>query len=285
MATQAELNINYVDNEDFSESLKQIILNELFKKYPNSIEIFENLIEQYSSKKSSKQPADFSYIYGKLMKNDVPVISENKLQNFDSSVKKSIDDQPITTLKAKAVEEIISLEIDKKQKEDYVMLHNFEKVETAEEFNGNWRDFDGSDEIAKHENAIEDLSMKYTVRVDDTAHSVYQSDFIENTSVSESVEMDTTGCFLKYDEWDFERFQYKQNFCRVYPKTQLKSNPNYYHKTIKNNATLLNNLRKTLANLNNKMQEQKRQTQGYDFDIDALTDLFVDVHSKKNTFR
>ena len=33
--------------------------------------------------------------------------------------------------------------------------------------------------------------MKYTVRTDDTSHSVYQSDFVENATVSESAEQYT----------------------------------------------------------------------------------------------
>jgi nitric oxide reductase NorD protein len=36
-----------------------------------------------------------------------------------------------------------------------------------------------------------------------------------------------------------------------------------------------------LTNVNNRMQQQKRQTQGDEFDIDAITDLYIDVHSKR----
>ena len=32
--------------------------------------------------------------------------------------------------------------------------------------------------------------MKFTVRVDDMVHSVYQADFVENTSIAESAEVD-----------------------------------------------------------------------------------------------
>ena len=34
-----------------------------------------------------------------------------------------------------------------------------------------------------------------------------------------------------------------------------------------------------LTSINNKMQQQRRQTQGNEFDIDSVTDLFVDVHT------
>ncbi len=111
------------------------------------------------------------------------------------------------------------------------MTHNFEKVETVDEFSGNWRDFDGSDELEDHQDALEELSMKFTVRVDDIAHSVYQAEFIENTTISESAETDEKGFHLKYDEWDYSKRAYKENYCKVYPKTQLKTDADYYKNT------------------------------------------------------
>ena len=281
LSVQSELNINLIADEVFSEEKKQQILDLLFQKYPNSKEIYKELKTHFELNATPKKPADYSWIYGKLMQNDKEENTETILENFSDLVKKSNAEQIITTLQAKAVEEIITVEVDKKQQEDYVLLHSFEKVETAEEFNGNWRDFDGSDDLEKHENAIEDLNMKFTVRVDDTAHSVYQAEFTENTSISESAETDTNGFHLMYNEWDFDKRKYKENYCKVYPKTQLKTDANYYKNTISKNSSILINLRKILTNLNNKMQQQKRQTQGEEFDIDAITDLYVDVHSKK----
>lgn len=281
LSIQAGLKINQSENEIFSEQKKEQVLNSLFKKYPNSKVIYQNLKTHFEAKTTSKSAPDYSWIYGKLMQNEHEENTENILENFSDIVKKSNTTQITTTLNTKAVEEIVTLEIDKKQQEDYVLLHSFEKVETAEEFNGNWRDFDGSDDLEKHENAIEDLNMKFTVRVDDTAHSVYQADFTENTSISESAQIDSNGFHLTYDEWDFEKRKYKEHFCKLYPKIQLKTNSSYYQSTIlKNNSTLFN-LRKILASLNNKMQQQKRQNHGEEFDIDAITDLYADVHSKK----
>jgi nitric oxide reductase NorD protein len=281
LSVQSEMNINLIADEVFPEEKNQQILTLLFQKYPNAEEIYEELKIHFERKATPKKPADYSWIFGKLMQSDKEENSETILENFTDLIKKSKAEQILTTIHAKAVEEIITVEIDKKQQEDYVLLHSFEKVETAEEFNGNWRDFDGSDDLEKHENAIEDLNMKFTVRVDDTAHSVYQADFTENTSISESAETDTNGFHLTYNEWDFSKRRYKENYCKVYPKTQLKTDVNYYKNTISKNSSTLINLRKILTNLNNKIQQQKRQSQGEEFDIDAITDLYVDVHSKK----
>ena len=215
------------------------------------------------------------------MRNNPEEASNKKLENFTDKVKKAQEEKIETILKANAVEEIISVQIDQKQQDDAVLQHQFEKVETAEEFGGNFKDFDGEDELDEHSNALEDINMKYTVRVDDTAHSVYQADFIENTTVSESAEVDEKGYHLKYDEWDYTKRNYKENFCKVYPKSILKTDVPYYKKTISENNSTLIGLRKMLSSVNNKYQQQRRQTQGEEFDLDALTDLFVDVKSRQ----
>jgi nitric oxide reductase NorD protein len=257
------------------------ILAILFEEFSIAEEIHTIAKQHFIQQANEKKGTDFTWLYGKWMQNEKEQSTDNILQNFSDKTKKADESQPSTTLKAKPVEEVITAELDKKQQEDYVLLHNFEKVETAEEFNGTWRDFDGSDELEDHQEALEELNMKYTVRVDDTAHSVYQADFIENTTISESAEVDAKGFHLMYDEWDFEKRVYKENFCKVYPKLQQKTDPNYYKKTITKNASTLMGLRKMLTNVNNKMQQQRRQTQGEEFDIDAITDLYVDVHSKR----
>ena len=290
LSVQQRLNLNWtLEEKDQPLALSQQ------KAFETSEEILEILFEEFSidkkfhtetklhfiQKGNEKIAPDFSWLYGKWMQNEKELKSDSVLENFSDKTKSGNDNKPLTTLKSKAVEEVITVELDKKQQEDYVLLHNFEKAETAEEFNGTWRDFDGSDELEEHQEALEELNMKYTVRVDDTAHSVYQSDFIENTSISESAEIDAKGFHLTYKEWDFSKSIYKENFCKVYPKSQQKTDPNYYKKTITKNASTLLGLRKMLTNVNNRMQHQKRQTQGDEFDIDAITDLYIDVHSKR----
>jgi nitric oxide reductase NorD protein len=257
------------------------ILSVLFEEFSIDRAFLANAKNHFIQKSVAKKEPDFSWLFGKWMKNEVEVDKDAELKNFSDKTKKPNEMQPLTTLKAKAVEEVIMVELDKKQQEDYVLLHNFEKVETAEDFNGNWRDFDGSDELEDHQDALEELNMKYTVRVDDTAHSVYQADFMENTTISESAAVDEKGFHLSYDEWDCSKNSYKENFCKVYPKSQLQTDSYYYKKTLVKNASTLMGLRKMLTNVNNKMQQQKRQTQGDEFDIDAITDLYVDVHSQR----
>ncbi|WP_298371054.1 VWA domain-containing protein [uncultured Lutibacter sp.] len=287
LSVQKNLELNWNDNQEHellesqqkAEENANKVLTSLFEQFPITEKYYNKFVQFYSEKQKSYTAKDFSFIYGKWMRNNPEEASEEKLQNFTEKVKKADEEKPKTILKSNAVEEIISVQVDIKQQEDAVLQHQFEKVETAEEFGGNFRDFDGEDELDDHSNALEDINMKYTVRVDDTVHSVYQADFIENTTVSESSEIDSKGYHIKYDEWDYTKRSYKPDFCKVYPKSLLKTDVPYYKKTLNDNRSTLNGLRKMLTTVNNKYQQQRRQTQGEEFDIDAITDLFVDVHS------
>ncbi|EAR01825.1 nitric oxide reductase activation protein NorD [Maribacter sp. HTCC2170] len=287
LSVQKNLDLNWKDNQEYElkESQKksfensQQVLSSLFEQFPITKEYHEKFKSYYKEISKNEQLVDYSFIYGKWMR-DVPDNEASKqLENFTDKVKKAEEEKPETILKSNAVEEIISVQIDQKQMDDAVLQHQFEKVETAEEFGGNFRDMDGDDELDEHSNALEDLNMKYTVRVDDTAHSVYQAEFIENTTIAESAENNSSSYHVTYDEWDYSTRSYKEDFCKVYPKTNLKADVDYYKRTIAKNNSTLTGLRKMLTTVNNKFQQQRRQTQGEEFDIDAITDLFVDVHS------
>lgn len=287
LCVQKQLNLNWKNREESPEpdskkalEAAPLVLEKMFSDYPSLQQWHEDMLHQLPVDKKT-QTIDYSWLYGKWMKNSPENETDDILQNFDETVQKKENKiEAKTTLNAKAVEEIESLAIDKKQQEDYVLLHNFEKIETAEEFNGSWRDFDGKDDLKSHQEALEEMNMKFTVRVDDTVHSIYQADFIENTSIAESAEVDDKGFHLKYNEWDFKKRIYLPDFCKVYPKTQIKTREDYYKNTMTKYKTTLSGLRKMLTSVNNKMQQQRRQTQGETFDLDALTDLYTDIHSK-----
>ena len=288
LSIQKQLELNWTSQTANTEQSSSkaietapLVIEKMMLDYPTLQDWFYDAILQLPVIKGA-QEKDFTWLYGKWMTNSPEEKATDKLKNF-SDVSKIINENKMdasTTLQAKAVEEIRSLTIDKKQQEDYVMLHNFEKIETAEEFNGNWRDFDGKDELEDHQDALEEMNMQFTVRVDDAVHSVYQAEFVENTSVAESAELDEKGFHLKYDEWNFKNRNYLNDYCKVYPKTQIKTNADYYTKTINKYKTTLLGLRKMLTSVNNKLQQQRRQLQGEEFDLDAITNLYTDIHSK-----
>ncbi|AEW85155.1 NorD protein [Flavobacterium columnare ATCC 49512] len=285
LSTQQSLELNWNEPEnDVEKSQNEAkiastqILPILFENFPKTRYIYAFLLDHFLTKKATNP--HLYWLYGKFMfaKKEENIEEEN---TNHTSLKSTKNNEVKTTLKTVGVEEIKSLQINKKQQEDDVLNHSFEKVETVDEFYGNWKNFDGEDELEEHNDALEEIKMRFTVRVDDTVHSIYQSDFIENLTVAESAEKDAKGTYIYYNEWDFSALKYRTNFCKVYPKLQLKTDPKFYYDTIKNYTPVLNKLRKSLTHINNKLLQQKKQTQGNEFDIDALTDLYVDIHTKK----
>lgn len=286
LSIQNTLDLNWNDKNDHdlesSQSQAKLtsekVLIELFDNFPPIESFYIKLKSHFESKKDGNKTPDFSFLYGKWMRNQVG----NKIEEIsplDKSNKNLEKEAEQTIIKAKAVEEIISVQIDLKQQEDAVLQHQFEKVETAEEFSGNFRDFDGEDELDDHSNALEDINMKYSVRVNDKVHSTYQTDFIENTTIAESAEVNNSDYHIKYPEWDYKRKAYKPDFCSVYPTDLAETNPNFYKRTLNDHRSVLLGLRKMLSNLNTKYQQQRRQPDGNEFDLDAVTDLFIEARS------
>ncbi|MBS1782498.1 MAG: VWA domain-containing protein [Bacteroidetes bacterium] len=284
LSVQRQLNLNWtIENEQDltisrqrAEETAPQILKLLFHLYPYTERTYQKIINQLYSQHQNE--IDLTWLYGKWMINEtikITTTADNPLIDRIRIPTKS----PDTILKAKAVEEIQRLQVDKKQQEDYVLTHNFEKVETAEEFNGSWRDMDGDDDLAKHENALDELNMRYTVRVDDPAHSVYHSEFIENLSLAEVEDHSTTNNSICYDEWDYSKRKYKTGFCKVFPTFSHDVENGFAASVIAQNTPILNTLRKALTNIHNKSMQHRRQLQGSEFDIDATTDLMTDVLS------
>lgn len=287
LSTQQSLDLNWKEAaeidlktaQQFALEASPTVLEKMFEDYPISQELYDSFFLFFQKHATEKSPIDHSWLYGKWMRDEKEKDKNNQLNEFSEAVKKAINDQAKTILKANAVEEVVTAEVDKKAQEEYVMTHNFEKVETADEHNGIWRDFDGDDDLEDHQDALDELNMKYTVRVDDVAHSIYQAEFTENTSIAESREQHNNDYHICYPEWNYAKGEYKKDFCKVYPKKQIETAADYYQKTIKDNAVVLTGLRKMLTSINNKMQQVRRQSDGEEFDLDALCDLYADIFS------
>ena len=289
LSNQKELKLNWYQATEIDLKTAQqkahetsdVVLEKMFVEYPVTKQFYHEFETQLKRKSTEKKPIDYTWLFGKWMKDENISSNNQELNQFSDLIKKAQEEQAKTEIKSKAVEDIITIEVDKKQQEDYVMTHNFEKVETADEHSGVWRDFDGEDELEDHQDALDELNMKYVVRVDDTAHSIYHAEFTENTSISESTSINNTDFHYSYPEWNFAKNEYKANYCNVYPLAQATTDTNYYQKTILENATTLQGLRKMLTSVNNKMQQVRRQTDGDEFELDALSDMYVDIHSKR----
>ncbi len=291
LSIQKELQYNWSSRETKSveESKKKAletsgeVLEKLFEEYPLWEDIHHELLGEWTKiheKKDPPETADLSWFYGRWMKNSEGYEKRESLKNINKLPFQANPVKAETEIKARQADEVEILTVDKKAQEDYMLTHNFEKVETIDEFNGVWRDFDGDDNLKEDASALNDYNLKHMVRVDDPVHSIYQAEFAGNTTIAESAEKTDERFHFVYPEWDFAKRTYKYNFCKVFPVLSKESRPDYYRKTMEHNRSVLLKLRKIFARLNNDYEQIRRQTNGEHIDIDAVTDMFADIKAR-----
>lgn len=275
-----EMDNNREDIEASREMSKEKSTEVLQYFQDNYINVYELYIElRKSIKNDIKEDWDVLFFGKWMVSSPEDDIQSKNFEPYHKNDTKTVD--PKTIITARAIEEIKSLQVDIKAQEDYVLTHNFEKVETAEEFSGTWRDFDGEDDLKEHHDAINELHMKWTVRVNDPVHSVLQSEFMENTTLTETADVKVQKEAILYPEWNYKKRNYKENFVKVFPAISTTDHSSYYHKTIEKHHLVLLHIRKMLASYHNRLLSLKRQKDGQDLDIDALIDMYTDIHSGK----
>lgn len=289
LSVQQQLNLNWNDNDNHktTESKQQAlenaekILAQLFAEYPATEQIYQiqknNLTNYYLEQ---KQQPDFSWLYGRWMKKNPIVFNAHAPAN--ESIENNNKKPEITTeIDANASDEVETVAINQKQMEDNVATNNFEKVDTASEFNGTFKEMDGDDTLSDDEEAIRELNLKHTVRTDEANHSVYKAEFV-NSKANIIVENKLdAGYFLHYDEWDYKNRTYKSNFCKVYPKKVDEKFSNYATKTLKENEKTKRALLKLFTQIHNEYEKVERVIAGEEIDLDAVVDAFTDIYSKK----
>ncbi|MCE9598292.1 MAG: VWA domain-containing protein [Spirochaetia bacterium] len=210
----------------------------------------------------------------------VHAMPQSKLSATDSKERHS-EQQIQTELEGKTRENIRSHEVDKKAIEDYTLNHSFEKVETIEEFQGNWRDMDGSDDLSDHEEALNEMDLRDTIRSDTPVHSVLKTEFFADSGAAESRDYDSVGHFVTYPEWDFKKRIYRKDFCRLYLQSETISESDYADRTLHDHHKTMGRLRSRMNRVNNDLQTVRLQSSGEDPDIERLVDNFGEVRAGK----
>ena len=173
---------------------------------------------------------------------------------------------------APAIEALRRVELDPKEKEDAVLIHNFEKVDTLDSYNGGARDTDGSDELEAHLDALEEVELGDLIRDDDVAHSVLRADLSLGLDVPDvgSVGPDEHG--IAYDEWDGRKNHYRRDWCTVYPSPMFATDPRWAAQALTRHTRLVRELRRRLEIHRTGLRAKDRQLDGDDVDLAALVD-------------
>lgn len=257
-----------------AESSAPKVLEHLFARFPAMEEAHSSFLDNLPVDDQGLQ--DRSWIYGRWM-------SGKKAGKQDAFENVSVHTQTTagdisTEIKARQADEVEVVLQDKKAQEDFTLTHNFEKVETIDEFNGIWRNFDGDDTLADDQQALSDYNLKQMVRVDDPVHSVYRAQMAQDTTIPDSEDVDFEGSYTVYPEWDHRLKAYREAHCKVFTSQLIQDDTAYFHDTLRENKRLHTELRKTFAKINNDFEIVKRQISGDHIDIDAVTERYADMH-------
>lgn len=182
---------------------------------------------------------------------------------------------------APAVEALRRVELDPKKKEDAVLIHNFEKVDTLDSYNGGVRDTDGSDELDAHLDALEEVQLGDLIRDDDDAHSVLRADLSLGLDVPDVGRLAPEERGISYDEWDGRKNRYRRDWCTVYPAMMHATEPGWASSALARQARLVRELRRRLEIHRTEPRLRDRQLDGEDVDLSAL----VDAHGARRAGR
>lgn len=282
LSIQWENDLNWI-NKSIPTSLEEsrekarvvapLVLQEMEVDYPPVMVFYRSINQAFTG--DGEQPF---WLYGKYMLNR-DVFENGVGDAFDSSTSGKEAANPTTEIKSKAVEEVEILTVDKKAQEDFMLIHNFEKVETAEEFSGVWRGFDGDDTLEEEEDALNELNLKHLVRTDEVANSIYQADFRDLANIAESGDAKESDAYLTYKEWDLSKKKYKPDYCKVFQKRIKGGDSTYGQKCIAEHSKSLNALRRKFAQIHQTRRIVRRLPDGESLDIDSLVDWYADLQS------
>ena len=173
---------------------------------------------------------------------------------------------------APAVDDILRIELDEKESEDAVLIHTFEKVETADEYRGGSRDTDGADELADQLEALEEVDLREVMRGGEQAESLLRSSIQLDAEIPQVGRCEPGETGLAYDEWDFRRGQYRKDWCTVYPTSFTQMRPEWARQARIRHEGLILDLTRRIGAHRSRLEAVARQPDGEDIDLQAVFD-------------
>lgn len=169
--------------------------------------------------------------------------------------------------------------VDLKQEEGNSVAHSFEKLETADEYNGGLRMDSGDDELQDHSEALEELDLNKVTRGGEAAASVYRGESAGFDTNSPSSPCLATGKSFLYPEWSYRKERYMPKHCQLFENPlQIGSEASHFRKKMEEtHRAQLNSWQKRIENIFNLPLWRGRLKEGDEIDCDAYVRDFPAV--------
>jgi len=165
------------------------------------------------------------------------------------------------------------VDLESQKDKDNPLVHSFEKVHTATEYQSGRKQLDGSDQLAEQEEALEELELSKLTRTSETAQSVYRADLQAGLHTADLEQESGSTRAHRYPEWNFKRREYRDAWCTVNEQISPPSGP---ASAVDAASRRLHGdvlrLQAELKRLELERRWRNRQLDGAEIDIDALVD-------------
>jgi nitric oxide reductase NorD protein len=165
------------------------------------------------------------------------------------------------------------VDLESQKERDNPLVHSFEKVHTATEYQSGRKQLDGSDQLAEQEEALDELELTKLTRTTETAQSIYRADLQAGLHTADLAEEPKSKRAHRYPEWNFKRREYRADWCTVNEHLSPPSSP---ASTVTAASRRLHGevlrLQAELKRLELDRRWRNRQLDGSEIDIDALVD-------------
>lgn len=167
--------------------------------------------------------------------------------------------------------------LDQHQGPENPATHSFEKVHTAEEYRGGHKRADGSDELAEHQAALDELNLEETVLSSEATSSVYRS----GTSSGEvGAATEAPPAELRYPEWDGRHQRYLAEYCRVRVSagsSSLARGRALTARVRQEERRAIERSRAAILRVESALRWHSRQIDGQEVDLDAALERITAV--------
>lgn len=173
------------------------------------------------------------------------------------------------------------VELGEEQLDENPLVHSFEKLHTADEYQGGKKRVDGSDELADHADALDELNLREVVRSRERARSLLRVDAMFEGGAGD-LGGDPGGGGLPYDEWEEKTRAYRPGWCRVFVETAPSAKDREavaasVRALLHRHRAQVQALREKLARVEARRAWRSRQPDGPEVDTDAVVDRIAAI--------
>lgn len=169
------------------------------------------------------------------------------------------------------------LQANQKEIEDYTLTHNFEKIETADEFDGRWRDMD-DDNLDESFEAVQEVKLSFRIRTTETPDAVLSAD-VAPAEVGDMGAADPGEQCVFFDEWDYRRKAYREKHCRVFVRGFRERRAGFATEVLRREASSARRLDRRMQQAFQELETVRRQSSGDDPDLDAVIAAAADLRA------